>query len=116
MPNPATRSKKASKREKWVYEDDARDAATSIVNSLVTAPVITVDVLRNETLEMISITSLNQKDEWLRKIIGTGSNSTPRSFATNIYNSLSKEAARGTKWAIIFCQKTGKSCVTDLQR
>lgn len=116
VPNPATRSKKASKREKWVYEDDARDAATSIVNSLVTAPVITVDVLRNETLEMISITSLNQKDEWLRKIIGTGSNSTPRSFATNIYNSLSKEAARGTKWAIIFCQKTGKSCVTDLQR
>lgn len=116
VPNPATRSKKASKREKWVYEDVARDASTSIINSLIAAPIITVDVLRDETLEMISITSLNQKDEWLRKIIGTGSNSTPRSFATNIYNSLSKEAARGTKWAIIFCQKTGKSCVADLQR
>lgn len=116
VPNPATRSKKASKREKWVYEDDARDASASITNSLLTAPVITVDVLRDETLEMISITSLNQKDEWLRKIIGTGSNSTPRSFATNIYNTLSKESARGIKWAIIFCQKTGKSCVTDLQR
>lgn len=116
VPNPATRSRKASKREKWVYEDDARTASNAIVNSLVSAPVITVDVLRDETLEMISITSLAQKDEWLRKIIGTGSNSTPRSFATNIYNSLLKEASKGTKWAIIYCHKTGKSCVTDLQR
>lgn len=116
VPNPATRSKKASKREKWVYEDDARTASNAIINSLTSAPVITVDVLRDETLEMISITSLAQKDEWLRKIIGTGSNSTPRSFATNIYNSLSKEASKGTKWAIVYCHKTGKSCVTDLQR
>ncbi|QLQ80988.1 hypothetical protein HG537_0E03430 [Torulaspora globosa] len=116
VPNPATRSKKASKREKWVYEDDARTASNAIINSLISAPVITVDVLRDETLEMISITSLAQKDEWLRKIIGTGSNSTPRSFATNIYNSLSKEASKGTKWAIVYCHKTGKSCVADLQR
>lgn len=116
VPNPATRSKKASKREKWVYEDASRNASHAIINSLGAAPVITVDALRDETLEMISITSLAQKEEWLRKVFGSVNNSTPRSFATSIYNNLSKEAAKGSKWAILYCHKTGKSCVTDLQR
>lgn len=116
VPNPALRSKKISKREKWVYEDGAKTASNAIVNSLVAAPIVTVDALRDETLEMISITSLAQKDEWLKRIFGSGNNSTPRSFATGIYNTLSKEAAKGSKWAILYCHKTGKSCVIDLQR
>ncbi|QLG70501.1 hypothetical protein HG535_0A04410 [Zygotorulaspora mrakii] len=116
VPNPATRSKKASKREKWVYEDAARSASSAIVNSLMAAPVIIVDGIRDETLEMISTISLGQKEEWLRKILGSVNNSAPRSFALNIYNTLSKEASKGTKWAVIHCQKTGKSCVADLQR
>ncbi|CCD24060.1 serine/threonine-protein kinase GCN2 NDAI_0C04000 [Naumovozyma dairenensis CBS 421] len=116
IPNMATRAKKASKREKWVYEDAARNASNIIIGSLSSAPVFTVDALRDETLEIISITSLAQKEEWLRKVFGSGNNSTPRSFATNIYNNLSKEAGKGTKWAILHCHKTGKSCVIDLQR
>lgn len=114
--NPALRSKKLSKREKWVYEDGAKAASNSIVNSLVSAPVVTVDALRDETLEMISITSLTQKDEWLKRVFGSGNNSVPRSFATGIYNTLSKEASKGNKWAILYCHRTGKSCVVDLQR
>ncbi|GAV56153.1 hypothetical protein ZYGR_0BA00590 [Zygosaccharomyces rouxii] len=116
VPNPAMRSKKISKREKWVYEDGAKAASNSIVNSLVSAPVVTVDALRDETLEMISITSLAQKDEWLKRVFGSGNNSVPRSFATGIYNTLSKESSKGNKWAILYCHRTGKSCVIDLQR
>ena len=116
VPNMANRSKKASKREKWVYEDSARNAAQAIVNNLSMAPVIAIDALRDETIEMISITSLNQKEEWLRKVFGSANNSAPRSFATSLYNALSKEASKGSKWAILHCHKTGQSSVIDLQR
>jgi translation initiation factor 2-alpha kinase 4 len=116
VPNMATRSKKANKREKWVYEDAARNSSNMILHNLSNAPIITVDALRDETLEIISITSLAQKEEWLRKVFGSGNNSTPRSFATSIYNNLSKEAHKGNRWAILYCHKTGKSSVIDLQR
>ncbi|CEP63771.1 serine/threonine-protein kinase GCN2 LALA0_S09e02124g [Lachancea lanzarotensis] len=116
IPNMATRAKKSNKKDKWVYEDSARIASRSIISSLSTAPIFSVDAIREETLEIISVTSLAQKDEWLRKVFGAGQNSAPRSFATSIYNSLSKEASKGGKWAIVHCNKTGKSCVVDLQR
>ena len=116
VPNMATRSKKASKREKWVYEDGARHASQAIINDLSNAPIIAVDALRDEAMDIIAITSLAQKDEWLRKVFGSGNNSTPRSFATSIYNNLSKEASKGHKWAILYCHKNNKSCVVDLQR
>ncbi|SCV03361.1 LAME_0H09802g1_1 [Lachancea meyersii CBS 8951] len=116
IPNMATRAKKSNKKEKWVYEDSARSASRAIISSLSTAPIFAVDAIREETLEIISVTSLDQKDEWLRKVFGAGQNSAPRSFATSIYNSLSKEASKGGKWAIVHCNKTGKSCVVDLQR
>ncbi|SCU88411.1 LAFA_0E12530g1_1 [Lachancea sp. 'fantastica'] len=116
IPNMATRAKKSNKKDKWIYEDSARSASRSIITSLSTAPIFSVDAIREETLEVISVTSLAQKDEWLRKVFGSGQNSAPRSFATSIYNSLSKEASKGGKWAIVHCNKTGKSCVVDLQR
>lgn len=116
VPNIANRSKKANKREKWVYEDSGRKAATLVANNLASAPVIIVDALRDETMEIISITSLGQKEEWLRKVFGSANNSTPRTFATSIYNSLSREASRGNKWAILHSHKTGQSVIVDLQR
>lgn len=116
VPNMANRSKKANKREKWVYEDAARKASSVIVTSLSNAPIITIDALRDETMEIIAITSLAQKEEWLRKVFGSANNSTPRSFATSIYNSLSKEASRGNRWAILHSHKTGYSVIIDLQR
>ncbi|CAR24882.1 serine/threonine-protein kinase GCN2 [Lachancea thermotolerans CBS 6340] len=116
IPNMATRAKKSNKKDKWVYEDSARNASRAIISSLSTAPIFAVDAVRDETLEIISVTSLAQKDEWLRKIFGVGNNSAPRSFATSIYNNLAKEASKGGKWAIVHCDKTGKSCVVDLQR
>ncbi|SCU86876.1 LAMI_0D03928g1_1 [Lachancea mirantina] len=116
IPNMATRAKKSNKKEKWIYEDSARSASKAILNSLYATPIFAVDAIRDETLEIISITSLAQKDEWLRKVFGSGNNSAPRSFAASIYNNLSKEASKGSKWAILHCNKTGKSCVVDLQR
>lgn len=116
IPNLASRSKKSNKRDKWVYEDGARNISKSIVHGLSTAPIITVDAIREDTLNIIAITSLAQKDEWLRKVFGAGNNSLPRSFATSIYNTLSKEASKGHHWAILCCHKTGMSCVVDLQR
>ncbi|CDO93204.1 unnamed protein product [Kluyveromyces dobzhanskii CBS 2104] len=117
IPNPATRAKgKASKKDKWVFEESARNAAKQLVHSLSSVPIFAVDAIREETLEIISITSLAQKDEWLRKVFGSAANSAPRSFATSIYNNLSKEATKGGRWAIVHCNKTGKSCVVDLQR
>ncbi|CCE62816.1 hypothetical protein TPHA_0D01770 [Tetrapisispora phaffii CBS 4417] len=116
VPNLAAKSRKYSKREKWVYEDSARDASQSIIHSLSNAPVITVDSIREETMEMITITSLAQKDEWLRKVFGSSNNATPRSFATSIYSVLSKEAAKGHKWAILYSNRENQSYVVDLQR
>ncbi|EDO18670.1 hypothetical protein Kpol_1055p25 [Vanderwaltozyma polyspora DSM 70294] len=116
VPNQATRSKKSNKRDKWVYEEGARAASQNIVNSMMSAPIIAVDTLREETLQIISITSLAQKDEWLRKVFGSSNNSAPRSFATSIYNNLSKEASKGHRWAILYSNKTNQSCVVDLQR
>ena len=117
IPNPATRAKgKPSKKDKWVYEESARNASKQLIHSLSSVPIFAVDAIRDETLEIISITSLAQKDEWLRKVFGSAANSAPRSFATSIYNNLSKEAAKGGRWAIVHCNKTGKSCVVDLQR
>ncbi|AGO09908.1 AaceriAAL083Wp [[Ashbya] aceris (nom. inval.)] len=117
IPNNSARAKaKQNKKDKWIFEESARNASKAIVHSLSSAPVFSVDAIRDEVLEIISITSLAQKDEWLRKVFGSGANSAPRSFATSIYNSLSKEAAKGTKWAILHCHKTGSSCVVDLQR
>lgn len=116
VPNLASKSKKGNKRDKWMIEASAREAQQSIINSLTTTPIIAVDSIRDETLEMISITSLAQRDEWLRRVYGSANNSAPKNFATSIYNNLSKEAARGNKWAVLHCYKTGKSIVVDLQR
>lgn len=114
--NEATKSsKKANKKERWSLEESARKASNSILSGLSSVPVVAVDPVRDEVLDMMSITSVAQKDEWIRKVGGV-SNSTPRSFATSIYNALLKEASKGTKWVIVHCPKTGKSCICDLQR
>jgi len=114
--NEATKSsRKANKKDRWSLEENARKASNSILSGLSSVPVIAVDPVREEVLDMMSITSVAQKDEWIRKVGGV-SNSTPRSFATAIYNALSKEASKGTKWVIVHCPKTGKSCICDLQR
>lgn len=114
--NEATRSsKKSTKKDRWSVEENARKTSNSILSDISSVPVIAIDPVRDEVLDMMSITSVAQKDEWIRKVGGV-SNSTPRSFATSIYNALSKEASKGTKWIIVTCPKTGKSCICDLQR
>lgn len=114
VPNDAPRGRKNNKREKWEVESDSKASSANLIRSLATAPIISVDV-RDEVLDMILITALNPSDEWIRKIVYS-TNNFPKSFATNIYNTLVKEAAKGTKWAVLHAPKTDKTAVIDLQR
>lgn len=114
--NDATRSnKKSNKKDKWSIEESSKKTGLGVLNSLSEAPIYAVDAVKDEVLDMISITSVKQKDEWLRKV-GGASNATPRSFLNSMYNALSKESAKGTRWIVVHCPKTGNSCICDLQR
>lgn len=114
--NHATNAnKKSNRKEKWVIVEDALKATSGLLSILGDAPVFTIEA-REEVLDMISITSLDQPEEWKRRVGGVSS-ATPRSFVSNIYNALAKEAARGTKWGIVYGgPKTQKVCIVDLQR
>ncbi|QPG74822.1 hypothetical protein FOA43_002158 [Brettanomyces nanus] len=114
--NHATNAnKKNNRKEKWAMVDDALKATDSLISTLGGAPVFTIEA-REEVLDMISITSLDQPEEWKRRVGGVSS-ATPRSFVGNIYSSLAKEAAKGTKWAVVYGgPKSEKMCVVDLQR
>lgn len=115
--NEATRSaRKSNKKDRWSQEEESKKASHSVISELSDAPILTVDPVRDEVIDMISITSVTSKDEWVRKVGGAGSSSTSRSFIINIYNALAKEASKGTRWIIVNCPKTGKSCICDLQR
>ncbi|ODV95137.1 hypothetical protein PACTADRAFT_49886 [Pachysolen tannophilus NRRL Y-2460] len=107
-------AKKSNKKGRWAAEEESRKGSQQLIDSLSSAPIFTIDA-RDEVLEMISITSLDQPDEWTRKV-GGSSNTTPRSYVRNIYNALSKEASKGTKWAILYNVKTDRTYVCDLQR
>lgn len=111
--NEAPRGRKHNKKEKWELDNDARTAGYSLINTLSTCPIITIDA-RDETIDMILITSLSQPEEWTRKIVY--SNNLPKSFAMSIYNTLRKEASKGTKWVILHSSKTDKTSIMDLQR
>lgn len=112
--NDAPRGRKNNKREKWELENDSKVASANFIKTLSNAPVIDIDA-QDEVIEMILITSLRQQDEWIRKIVYSSHN-LPKSFGANIYNTLKKEANKGTQWAILHSSKTDKTCVIDLQR
>lgn len=114
VPNDAPRGRKNNKREKWELENDSKMASANFIKILSNAPVIDLDV-QDEVLDMILITPLRQQDEWVRKIVYF-SNNFPKSFGVNIYNTLKKEANKGTQWAMLHSSKTDKTCVIDLQR
>ncbi|KAL7662597.1 non-specific serine/threonine protein kinase [[Candida] zeylanoides] len=115
VPNDAPRGRKTNnKRDKWELENDAKIASSSLMKTLATAPIISLDV-REEVIRMISITSLESKDEFVKKVVFASSNF-PRSFALNIYNTLAKELARGTRYVVLFSPKTQSSTIVDLAR
>lgn len=116
VPNNAINAnKKTNKKNQWSVNEDAKVATKDLMVQLTNAPVFTIEA-RPEVLEMIAITSLDQPEEWKRRVGGV-SRDTARSFVTNMYNSLSKEASRGTKWAILYGgSKSEHMCIVDLQR
>lgn len=116
VPNEATgsRRKGRAKKDRWAVEAAAGAAQRELLQVLAQAPVFLIDT-RDELLDMMGITSLDNPEEWRRKV-GGAHNNTPRSFVQNMYAALAKERARGTKWAVVYLPKTGKTVVCDLER
>lgn len=112
--NEAPRGRKNNKREKWVVETNAKTVGAQVVQKLAQGPVLTFDV-RDEVVDMISITSIHQQEEWVRKVLFSANN-LPKSFAMNIYSSLVKEAAKGHSWCILVASRTSHSAIVDLRR
>lgn len=115
VPNFATNAKKNNKKEKWALEATYKQAASDLMDQMSNAPVFVIDA-KEDVLDMIAITSVQQADEWKRRVGGVARDMA-RSYVANIYNALSKESAKGVKWAIVSGgSKCDKVCVVDLQR
>lgn len=112
--NEAPRGRKNNKSIKWEQENDSIIASANFIKTLASSTVISVDV-SDEVVEAIVSTSLKQQDLWIRKVFAAGSN-IPRSFAINIYNSLAKEASKGTRWVILYSSKTKNTALVDLEK
>ncbi|RLV92479.1 eIF-2-alpha kinase GCN2 [Spathaspora sp. JA1] len=112
--NDAPRGRKFTKRDKWEVENDAMIAGAHCLKQLSVGPVLSLDV-RDEILDMISITSLSSQDEWVRKVVYS-SNNFPMSFAMNIHNALIKEKSKGNNWVILVASRTQHTVIVDLRR
>ncbi|CAL1189967.1 unnamed protein product [Candida parapsilosis] len=112
--NEAPRGRKNNKREKWEVETNAKTIGSQVVQKLAQGPILTFDV-RDEVIDMISITSIHQQEEWVRKVLFSANN-LPKSFAMNIYSNLVKEAAKGHSWCILVASRTSHSAIVDLRR
>lgn len=111
--NNAPRNNKSNKMQ-GKYSFKAKRNTMSTLQSLGKAPVLIVD-LKEEIMDMITITSLQQSEDFVRKIGGMSSN-TPRSYIVNLYNALMKEAKKNTRFVILYNVKTDQDYIIDLQR
>lgn len=111
--NEAPRGRK-NKTNKWEVENDSIIASANFIKTLANTTVLSIDA-SEEMLDAIQTTSLTLQDLWYRKMYSAGSN-IPRSFVTNIYNSLIKEKAKGSRWVLIYSSKTNDTMVVDLNR
>lgn len=100
--------KQQAKHTGW----DSKDAGINMAKTIATSPVIEVDA-RDEVLDMIAITSIHQKDEWIRKIVYSRQNFS-KSYAENIHHALVKEYTKGHKWAIVHSPRSGKTIIVSL--
>ncbi|KAJ8140889.1 hypothetical protein OY671_005928 [Metschnikowia pulcherrima] len=109
------KGKKNNKRDKWELENDSKLAAADMLKELARAPILTIDS-NDAVLDMISSTSLLvQQEEWLKRAFATNKQ-LPRSFGVNIYETLRREADRGTRWVVLHAPKTDKTTIVDLQK
>lgn len=115
VPNDAPRGRKNNKREKWELDNDAKVAAASMMKDLADASIITVES-NDTTLDMILSTSLLLPfEEWFKKLFFTNK-SLPKNYASNIYDCLWKDRAKGVQWAVLYNPKSDKTTIVDLQR
>lgn len=115
VPNSAPRGRKNNKKDKWELENDSKLAAASMMKTLASATIITVD-LTDAVLDMILSTSLEVlQEEWLKRAFSTN-NKLPKTFAISIHDTLMKEMLRGARWAILHSPRNDKTSIIDLQR
>ncbi|ODQ66287.1 Serine/threonine-protein kinase [Nadsonia fulvescens var. elongata DSM 6958] len=100
------------KKGRWTLEERTRDSVGEYLADLGSAPVFGIDV-KDDILDTIVSVPLTDED-WTRKVAGPNSNQ--KLYIGKLFSSLSKEAARGAKSAILYSTKTGRTSIYDLQR
>ena len=57
-----------NKKEKWALEATYKQAASDLMDQMSNAPVFVIDA-KEDVLDMIAITSVQQADEWKRRVM-----------------------------------------------
>lgn len=115
VPHDAPKGRKsANKKAKWEVENDAKIALAQMLKEVALSTVITIDA-RDEVIDMISVTSIHQQDEWVKKIIFV-TNNMGKSYILNIHGALMKEYDKGRKWVVVSSAKSHKTALLNLDR
>lgn len=107
-----SRKLKGGKKNRWLLEDSCKEGLKKFIGELANAPIYSLDV-KDDVLEAILSTSVDQPDEWRRRVIGTSPSQ--KNYLMEVQATLSKEVSRKTKRVLLYSSKTGKLYVYDLE-
>lgn len=107
-----SRKLKGGKKNRWLLEDKCKEGLKKFISELSSAPIYSLDV-KDEVLEAILATSVDQPDEWRRRVVGTSPSQ--KSYLMEVQAALAKEVSRNTKHVLLYSSKTGKLYVYDLE-
>lgn len=108
-----SRKLKGGKKNQWQLAETCKEALEQYMGSLSKAPIYSLDV-KDEVLDAIMSASVDQPDEWKRKVVGTAP--TQKGYLMEVQAALAKEVARNTKFVVLYSAKTGRVCIYDLQK
>lgn len=111
VPNFLPKFRKNNKMHK--FEGSAKASAGAVAGAIASAPVFVVD-LKEEVMEMVLITSIDQGEEFVRKVGGMLTN-VGRNYIANLHKCLER-AKRDGRWAVLYSTKTDRSYIVDLER
>lgn len=104
---------KGGKKNQWHREHEALKYSKAFMEQISRAPIYVLDV-RDEILEAILSTALDQPEEWKRKVVGLSPNQ--KAYLMDTQVTLSKEVARGTRYIMLSSSKTGKTVLYSISR
>lgn len=99
---------KGGKKNQWKIEENARTSVSRLFQELSIAPVYSLDV-KNDILDAILVSSLDQPEEWKRKVVGLSPSQ--KAYLMETQNALSKEVARGTPYVILYSRKANRTVI-----